>query len=179
MQLFFLYGPPAVGKYTVGVELAARTGFRLLHNHLTVNLVSAVFDRDSDSWVRLLGVIRGEMLSEAARKDVNVIITGVFNGTSQQLASWRAMLAPVYAASGQVLFVQLSCERDEHFRRLNSESRRALDKLLDPVRLTQLLDGFDMLSAAPFGEHLHLDVTHLSPSESASSIIQYYGIQHR
>jgi hypothetical protein len=33
VQLVFLYGPPGVGKYTIGVELAARTGFRLLHNH--------------------------------------------------------------------------------------------------------------------------------------------------
>ncbi len=51
MQLVFLYGPPGVGKYTIGLELAARTGFRLLHNHLTVNLVSAVFERDSDVWL--------------------------------------------------------------------------------------------------------------------------------
>ena len=54
VQLVFLYGPPGVGKYTIGVELAARTGFRLLHNHLTANLVSAVFERESDVWLRTL-----------------------------------------------------------------------------------------------------------------------------
>lgn len=178
MRLVYLYGPPAVGKYTVGVELAARTGFRLLHNHLTVNLVSAVFERDSEVWARLLRNLRREMLCEAARNDVSVILTGAFNGTSDQVESWRSILAPVYEAGGEVLFVQLTCERDELFRRLGSESRRALDKLLDPVRLAEMLDRFDMFSAAPLGEHLRLDVTHLAPSESANTIIRYYGIEH-
>lgn len=31
--LVFLIGPAAVGKMGVGVELAARTGLRLFHNH--------------------------------------------------------------------------------------------------------------------------------------------------
>ena len=39
MKLVILYGPPGVGKLTVGRELAARTGFKLFHNHLTVDLV--------------------------------------------------------------------------------------------------------------------------------------------
>jgi transcription initiation factor TFIIIB Brf1 subunit/transcription initiation factor TFIIB len=32
--------PPAVGKMAVGLELAKRTGFKLLHNHMTIDLVS-------------------------------------------------------------------------------------------------------------------------------------------
>src|SRR4051812_44584728 len=39
MILVFLHGPPAAGKYTVGCELAARTGFELYHNHLVVDEV--------------------------------------------------------------------------------------------------------------------------------------------
>ena len=43
MRLVVLYGPPGVGKLTVGGELATLTGFRLFHNHLTVNLATAIF----------------------------------------------------------------------------------------------------------------------------------------
>jgi len=39
MRLVYLYGPPGVGKLTVARELVALTGLKLLHNHLTVNLV--------------------------------------------------------------------------------------------------------------------------------------------
>ena len=39
MHFVFVFGPPAVGKMTVGRELAARTGYKLLHNHMTVEPV--------------------------------------------------------------------------------------------------------------------------------------------
>ena len=42
MRLVVLYGPPGVGKLTVGTELSELTGFKLFHNHLTVNLVTSV-----------------------------------------------------------------------------------------------------------------------------------------
>jgi hypothetical protein len=179
VQLVFLYGPPAVGKYTVGTELAAQTGFRLFHNHLTVNLVSAVFERDSEVWLRLLRGFRRDILTEAARHDVSLIMTSVFNGTSENAEAWRTMLEPVQAEGGSVLFVQLTCERDELFRRLTHESRRALDKLVDSGRLADLLDRFDMFSPAPFGQHLCLDVTHAAPPDSATKIIQHYDIPYQ
>lgn len=117
VQLVYLYGPPGVGKYSVGVELAARTGFRLLHNHLTVNLVSAVFERDSDLWLKMLRKVRRDMLAEAAHHNVNLIMTSVFNGTLENVNAWRTMLEPVEAEGGAVLFVQLSCDREELLRR--------------------------------------------------------------
>lgn len=176
MQLVFLYGPPGVGKYTIGLELAVRTGFRLLHNHLTVNLVSAVFERDSDVWLRMLRKLRRDVLTEAAHHNVNLIMTGVFNGTPENVNAWRTMLEPVEAQDGSVLFVQLTCEREELFRRVAQENRRALDKLVDTVRLSELLERFDMFSPAPFGPHLKLDSTHMTASEAATAIIQHYGI---
>jgi len=176
VQLVFLYEPPGVGKYTVGVELAARTGFRLLHNHLTVNLVSAVFERDSEVWLRMLRRVRRDIVTEAARHNVNLIMTGVFNGTADDTQTWRTMLEPVEAEGAAVLFVQLTCERTELFRRVEQDSRRALGKLVDSVRMTELLERFDMLSPAPFGRHFCLDITHVAPSDAATAIIQHYGI---
>ena len=38
MNLVLLYGPPAVGKMTVGAQLSQLTGYPLFHNHLTVDL---------------------------------------------------------------------------------------------------------------------------------------------
>jgi predicted kinase len=32
--LCLVYGPPAVGKLTVAKEIAARIGYRLVHNHV-------------------------------------------------------------------------------------------------------------------------------------------------
>ena len=53
MKLVFLYGPPAVGKLTVGRELASRCGFPLFHNHLVVDALTPVFEFGSDAFVDL------------------------------------------------------------------------------------------------------------------------------
>lgn len=41
--LVFIVGPPAVGKMTVGHELARRTGLKLFHNHHTIDLALRFF----------------------------------------------------------------------------------------------------------------------------------------
>ena len=38
-----IIGPQAVGKMTVGQELAKITGLKLFHNHMTIDLVSNFF----------------------------------------------------------------------------------------------------------------------------------------
>lgn len=40
MKLVLIFGPQAVGKMTVGQELAKITGLKLFHNHMTIDLVS-------------------------------------------------------------------------------------------------------------------------------------------
>lgn len=44
MKLIFIYGQPAVGKLTVAKELEKITGYKILHNHLFVDLVRSVFE---------------------------------------------------------------------------------------------------------------------------------------
>ena len=176
MHVVFLYGPPGVGKFSVGSELARLTGFKLFHNHLTVNIVSAVFERDSEVWLNLLRRIRREVLVEAVHNDISLIMTGVYSGTSEHADAWSTMLEPVRTGAGSVVFVQLMCARDELFKRVQNEDRRALDKLLDPARLADMMERHDLTATAPFEPHLRLDVTHLAPSHAAQQISHYYGL---
>ncbi len=43
MKLLFLFGDAAVGKMTVGQELAKITDLRLFHNHMTIEPVIEIF----------------------------------------------------------------------------------------------------------------------------------------
>ncbi len=54
MHFVFVFGPPAVGKMTVGRALAARTGYKLLHNHMTVEPVLEIFAFGSPPFGRLV-----------------------------------------------------------------------------------------------------------------------------
>ena len=45
MHLVCIFGPPAVGKMTVGRELSRQTGSKLLHNHMTIEPVLDKCDR--------------------------------------------------------------------------------------------------------------------------------------
>ena len=43
MKLLFLLGNAAVGKMTVGQEIAKKTGLRLFHNHMTIEPIIEIF----------------------------------------------------------------------------------------------------------------------------------------
>ncbi len=44
MKLVIIFGPPAVGKMTVGYELAKLTGLKVFHNHMTIEIALNFFD---------------------------------------------------------------------------------------------------------------------------------------
>ncbi|HUS11256.1 MAG TPA: AAA family ATPase, partial [Pyrinomonadaceae bacterium] len=129
MKLIFVHGAPAVGKLTVARELAALTGFRLFHNHLTVDLVSSLFPFGSNSFIVLREQIWLAAFAEAARQDLSLIFT--FNPER----TVRGCFIPdaievVEAENGQVVFVELTCAEDELERRMEDSSRKKFGKLV-------------------------------------------------
>ncbi|ASI83880.1 hypothetical protein ACS94_05390 [Bacillus cereus] len=58
MKLILIFGPQAVGKMTVGQELATLTGLKLFHNHMTIDLVSPIFDYSTKEAKRLVSLFR-------------------------------------------------------------------------------------------------------------------------
>jgi shikimate kinase len=171
MRFVFLYGPPGVGKLTVGRELARLTGFKLFHNHLMVNAVQAVFPRGSDSWDRLIRECQCLVLAEAARAGVDLVMTWA-HGVSEDIP--RRYTDVVESNGGRVLFVRLVCETDVLLARVGHDERRALGKLTDPEILRGLLEGSHRPRPLPFGESLTIDTTDLVPAEAADQIADYF-----
>lgn len=168
MKLVFLHGAPAVGKLTVARELAALTGFRLFHNHLTVDLVSSLFPFGSEPFVHLREQIWLAAFAEAARNNVSLVFT--FNPERTVRESFvQDTIEVVEAAGGEVVFVELTCDEGELEARLEDASRREFGKLASVAQYRSLKDsGAFQFPRLP--NHLSLDTTNQSPADSARLI---------
>lgn len=62
MKLIIIFGPHAVGKMTVGQELSKITDLKLFHNHMTIDLVSDMFENLPIERNRLINLFRKEIL---------------------------------------------------------------------------------------------------------------------
>ena len=168
MKLVFLHGAPAVGKLTVARELAQLTGFRLFHNHLTVDLVSSLFPFGSEPFVLLREQIWLAAFAEAARNNVSLIFT--FNPERTVRESFvQDTIEVVEGAGGKVVFVELTCAEGELEDRLEDASRKKFGKLASVEQYRSLKDaGAFQFPKLP--NHLSLDTTSKLPVDSAQLI---------
>src|SRR4029077_13456829 len=74
MNFIVIFGPPAVGKMTVGQELARLTGYKLFHNHVTIDLVTDYFEFCTPPFSRLVREFRTRVVQEAAASDLPGLI---------------------------------------------------------------------------------------------------------
>jgi hypothetical protein len=172
MQLVFIHGPAACGKLTVATELAARTGLRLFHNHLTVDLVAALFDFGSDPFVRLREWIWLEAFREAARHDLSLIFT--FHPEASVAGDFPERVAAIVRESGgEVVFVELVCSEVEIERRIESESRSKYGKLNSREDYEALRDS-GAFAYPPLPEPaLRIDTGEHTPAEAARRIAHH------
>ena len=169
MKLVFLHGTPGVGKLTVGRELAGLTGYPLFHNHLTVDLVHAVFEFGSAPFVELRERIWLDVMGRAADERLpGLIFTFVFEPTVEP-GFFERLQARVASSGGRIYPFELRCARDELLRRVAQPDRAAFGKLRDPEVLQRYLEQWRYEALAPPG-NIAFDTTRLSPLETARLI---------
>ena len=172
MRLIFIHGAPAVGKLTVGRELAALTGFRLFHNHLTVDLLASVFDFGTEPFITLRESIWLSVFREAAQEGISLIFT--FNPESTVRERFiRDAIDAVEARGGRVTFIELTCSPDELERRIEDPARGVFGKLRSVKQYQELkrAGAFERPKLAESGASF--DTTSRRPEEVARLISEY------
>lgn len=174
MILVFLHGAPATGKYTVGRELAALTGFELYHNHLVVDDVLTrhafgtpgfITERDR-AWRQHLG-------SAAADAGRRLIFTfNPENSVPQAFIDW--LFSEVPARGGRLHSVALQPGEAVIEARLDTGQRRGFRKLTDLALYRKLrAAGVFMQPHIPRTD-LVLDDGNLSAPAAAARIARHF-----
>src|SRR4051812_47418575 len=149
MELVIIFGPPAVGKMTVGHELCKLTSFKLFHNHMTIEPVLDIFPFGSPPFGRLVNEFRRRIIEEAADAGLpGLIFTFVWG---LELADDRDLMQSyvdiVEARGGRVHFVELYAEqsirlaRNETPLRLDRK-RSKRDVAASRVHLLEIDEGY-------------------------------------
>jgi hypothetical protein len=170
-NLVFLYGPPAVGKLTVARAIAERLPYKILHNHVTIDAVTEVLPFGSDTFWRVVGCFRRDLVAAAADENIDLIYTYVFApGDEQHVAD---IVLPYENAGGTVLFVQLLAPREVLLQRVLAESRKQHGKPTDVQTLEQMLDEYDNFTAIAAPDSLTIDLAATSARDAADRIIDH------
>jgi hypothetical protein len=192
MHFLMLFGPPAVGKMTVGRELSRTTGYRLLHNHMTVEPVLDIFPFGSPPFMRLVGEFRRRIIEEAIRSELPGLVFTMVWGL--ELADDRDLVASyvdlVEGAGGRVSFVELYAPLAERLARNRtelrlSEKRSKRDLAFSDANVLELEEGYVMNtgdgatlaeSVLAGRDYVRVDNTDLAPEAVAAQVVSALGL---
>lgn len=187
MTLVVLFGPPAVGKMTVGLELERLTGLRLFHNHMTVDLVLRFFPFGEPPFQRLVSEFRTRLCEEAAASNLpGLIFTYVWALDEPDDKQFVDRLTSIFTARGrQVCYVELAATLEERLRRNESPLRlahkvpkrdisRSREQLLDTDHRYRLNTNGDFFYPE---RHLRIDNTALEALEVARRIVRHFALR--
>lgn len=174
MKLIVLYGPPGVGKLTVARSLAERTGYKLFHNHITIEPVHVILPYEHTLFWKVINRWRLELFELAAKTRIPGMIYTQAYAKGFDDAFIRQVINRVKKHRGQVHFVKLHCDHRALQKRITHPSRNAYSKIRKVKALKQFLQKYDAHASIPFVKSLDIDNTHTSPKKCAQMIAKHF-----
>lgn len=185
-SLLFLVGPAAAGKMTVGMHVCQLTGMRLLHNHMTIDLVQPIFDFGTPAFHRLVEHFRTSIVEEVATSDLpGIVFTYLWGfGEPGEAEAVQAYVRPFASRGLPVRFVELQADPAERLRRnrtaLRLEHKRPKRDLeWSDADLLQMDRDYQLSAPRELRERpdwLLIDNTALTPEQAAERIVEHFGL---
>ena len=171
---------------TVGHEIARRTGFRLFHNHQTIDLILRFFPFGSPAFNRLGGEFRTRIFEEVAGSELpGLIFTYVWDYKNPAELEYIERMAGIFRKrGGQVAIAELEASQTERLRRNETEFRLAekpskRDVAASRRNLLELDTGHQLNSKGIYDhrpDYFRLETTQLSVAQTADRIIQRFSL---
>lgn len=186
--LVIIIGPHAVGKMTVGQELAKITGLRLFHNHMSIELARKLFaPNEVEEFRELNRTIRQKVFELFAAGNLpGLIFTYMCAFDCQSDLDYITGLVETFKSNGaKCCVVELCADFDVRLirnksenRLLHKESKRDLDWSEAEMRETSekfRLNSYDG-EKLPLENYMKLNNTNIAPNDAAKLIKTHFAI---
>ena len=188
MKLILIVGPPAVGKMTVGQQLAQKLDYKLFHNHASIELALSLFWHGSEEFNAVNEGIRKLVFETAARSKQlkGLIFTLVWAFDVQEDWDYVRSLKELFSANGwEFIIVELYAPLQQRLQRNDTPNRLAHKSskrnLEASARGMHQMEAQFKLSTDGEGiseeKYLWIDNSDLSAEDTARRIIQHFRLQ--
>lgn len=183
MDLVIIFGPQAVGKMTVGEELQKKTGLKLFHNHMTIDLLLQLFPYDEAR--PLIKKFRNEIFEAMAKSDQRgMIFTYVWDFDMKEDWEYIAYIYNVFE-DHNVYFVELESGLETRLQRNVTHNRlekkwTKRDTKTSNVRLVKSLEKHRLTSnegEVPYDNYIKINNEHISAKETSSIIVSCFDLE--
>ncbi len=177
MKLVIIFGDAAVGKMTVGQELAKITGLRLFHNHVTIEAVIDVFGYFDGKTITKLRDVFFEEFSKS--KNEGMIFTYMWAFDEPADHAYIEHVSELFKqVNADVYYVELNTTLEERLARNVSENRlnnklSKRDIVTSNARLISETTNYRCVShegELQFENYMRIENTHLEAATVAAMI---------
>ena len=177
----FIYGPIAVGKFTVAEILKRKLGYRLAHNHHLSDFIEEIFERGSFACGQVKEELRFYLIQQAVKAKVNLVATYCY---SHDFVYPSGLTEPEFVQKLQRKLtvlgakfypVHLKADRKELLKRVGMGSRKMFKKLTDRKVMMSLRN--DWQTSPKLKNNFVIDNTNLSPQKVANMIIKHFKLR--
>jgi len=186
MNFVVIFGPPAVGKMTVGYELAKLSGMKVFHNHMTIDLILEFFPYGHEKFNTLVSEFRERIFEEVATSELpGMIFTYVWAldqpGDKKQIDHYSQIFKQ---RGADVYYVELEADLDQRLKRNKGEFRLSKksskrDTARSEANLLSTDKQYKTNSSGDFfyrDNYIKINNTNLTPQETAERIVETFGL---
>ena len=141
---------------------------------MVIDLVSDVFGYNHPERRRIEHEIRRQIVEEAAKSKLDLIVTGVVVEVNRNL--YKDLIASYRKEGGEVHLVQLVADRKSLLERVGGASRER--KINSEKELNEFFNEFpECTEKFEEGEQLLVDTDKIQPEDAALKIAQHYKLK--
>lgn len=181
MKFVIIIGPQAVGKMTVGENLAERTGMKLFHNHMTIDLLLKIFKwNDMKS---LNALFREEIFKSFSKLDSEqgLIFTYVMDFDNPKEWEYVEHITSIFD-NAEIYYIELVANLETRLERNKTPNRLQKkwtkkniaeneERMKETMKYHRTTSSEDEVT---FDNYLRIDNTNLSAEETTKEIMEQF-----